>query len=322
MEKGSLSVLSLLLLHLDGTQVYQLLGDIKLDFDDSHSKFNKDTYQRVLDLDTATVKVQYSVNGVDFVREHFVSNPDNVIVIKISANKPASLNFTVCLDSQMHHHSYVNGKNQIIMSGSCPRTIGSGTESIDNAKGIQYSAILELQISGDSGELQVVDSRKLRIKNSDRAVIRFAASSSFDGPFTKPADSTRDPESAALSTMNLVKRFSYADLYTRHVDDFQSLFHRVSLQLSRSAITGINLNSSEVDNDTITSAQRVHSFKMDEDPYMVELLFQYGRYLMISSSRPGTQVSNLQGIWNSYVHPPWEYVLSLILTRILHQEFI
>ncbi|KAL2460299.1 Alpha-L-fucosidase 2 [Abeliophyllum distichum] len=289
----------------DQSSVYQLLGDMKLDFDDSHATYDEGTYKRVLDLDTATVKVVYSADEVEYVREYFTSNPDQVIAIKISGNKLARVNFTVYLDSKLHHHSYVNDKNQIIMDGSCqgPKVYGNG-----NPQGIQYSAVLDLQISDGAGAVRVLDGRKLRVEGCNSAVILLVASSSFDGPFTQPVDSKRDPKSSSLSIMDSVKRFSYADLYARHVDDYQALFHRVSLQLSKSS-KNVTVNDSSLREDTdetISTAERVRSFKTNEDPSLVELLFQYGRYLLIACSRPGTQVANLQGIWNRDIHPPWD----------------
>ncbi|CAL5377453.1 unnamed protein product [Camellia sinensis] len=290
---------------------YQLLGDIKLEFDDSHASYSEETYSRVLDLDTATTKVKYSVGEVEFVREQFASNPDQVIVTKISGSKSGSLSFTVSIDSKLQHHSSVNGKNQIIMEGSCP----------GYPKGIQFSAILDLQIS-DVGTVYLLDDKKLKIEGSDWVVIFLVASSSFDGPFTKPSDSKKDPTSESLSTLNLIRNLSYADLHSRHLDDYQKLFHRVSLQLSKSSknvgengcfdrnknlssATDLCLESNEA--KTVSTAERVKSFQTDDDPSLVELLFQYGRYLLISCSRPGTQVANLQGIWNKDIAPAWEY---------------
>ncbi|KAK4477001.1 hypothetical protein RD792_016203 [Penstemon davidsonii] len=301
----------------DPSDVYQLLGDIKLEFDDSHATFDEKTYQRVLDLDTATVKVQYTTNEVEYVRKHFASNPDEVIVIKISASKPASLNFTVSLDSKLHHHSYVNDNKQIILDGSCPgkrippKVYGNDTPKPRtppkpvkdrNPKGIQYSALLDLQISEGTCKLHVINGKKLYVEGCDWAVILLAASSSFDGPFTKPVDSKADPHLKSLNTMHSAKRYTYEDLYTRHVDDYQALFHRVSLKLSKSSESTMLQN----DLNLRESKERVRSFKIDEDPSLVELLFQYGRYLLIASSRPGTQVSNLQGIWNNDIVPAWD----------------
>ncbi|KAH6833159.1 hypothetical protein C2S53_008102 [Perilla frutescens var. hirtella] len=305
--------------NLSGTPsaVYQLLGDIKLEFDESHVAYDEGTYERVLDLDTATVKVQYSANDIKYVRDHFASYPDEVIVMKISGNKSSSLNFTVSLESKLHHHAYINNNSQIILDGRCPgrrippHVYGNsspkeseplGPVQHANPKGIEYFAVLDLQIGDGKGELHVVDSRKLRVVGCDWAVIRLAAASTFDGPFTNPVDSKRDPSSESLSKMDAAKRYSYADLYSRHVNDYQALFHRISLQLSKSSTSAAKNDKDGV----ITTAERVKSFKINEDPSLVDLLFQYGRYLLIACSRPGTQPANLQGIWNKDIEPAWD----------------
>ncbi|XP_057247686.1 alpha-L-fucosidase 2-like isoform X1 [Beta vulgaris subsp. vulgaris] len=269
----------------DSSSGYQLLGDLILDFDDHSSEHIEQSYHRELDLDTATVTVNYSIGDVKFTRQHFASYPDQVIVTKISSSKPGSLSFTASLVSKMDHHSYTNGKNQIIMEGSC----------IGYPKGIQFSLVLNLQIIGENGMIQNLEGKKLRVENADSAVILLTASSSFDGPLIKPSDSKKNPTSEALSRINSMDTISYSALYDRHLSDYQKLFHRVSLQLSKNSKT----------DEKISTAERVKSFQTDQDPSLVELLFQYGRYLLISSSRPGTQPANLQGIWNKDIYPPW-----------------
>ncbi|EXB40024.1 Alpha-L-fucosidase 2 [Morus notabilis] len=301
-------------------KVYQLLGDVKLEFDKSHLDYAKETYSRELDLDTATVRVRYSVGDVEFTREHFASNPDQVIVTKISASKPKSLSFTVFLDSKMHHHSQVNGKNRIVLDGSCPgRRIRP--KANENPKGVQFSAVLDLQISESNGVVQVLEDNKLRVEGSDCAVLLLVAASSFDGPFTNPSDSRKYPASDSINTINSISKLSYSDLVAHHLSDYQNLFHRVSLQLSGSS-KGVSrkraLEMKELlvwkdESDfnksnavSVSTAERVKSFKTDEDPSLVELLFQYGRYLLIACSRPGAQPANLQGIWNKDVEPAWD----------------
>ncbi|WJX14933.1 Alpha-L-fucosidase 2 [Trifolium repens] len=288
------------------SEVYQLLGDIKFEFDDSHIKYSEESYHRELDLDNATAKIKYNVGDVEFTREHFVSNPDQVLVTKISTSKPGSLSFTVSLDSKLHHNSRVSGKNQIIMEGDCPgKRIPPQLNLSDEPKGIQFCAVLDMQISNDKGVIHVLDDKKFRVEGSDWAILLLTASSSFDGPFTNPKDSKKDPTSESLSKMKSVKSFSYNDIYARHLDDYQKLFHRVSLQLSKSSKTVLGKHTLGGE-DTVPTSSRVKSFQNDEDPSFVELLFQYGRYLLIACSRPGTQVANLQGIWNKDVAPAWD----------------
>ncbi|KAF2294916.1 hypothetical protein GH714_027009 [Hevea brasiliensis] len=293
------------------TEVYQLLGDVKLEFDDSHIPYSEETYHRELDLDTATARIWYSVGDVEYTREHFASNPDQVIVIKISGSKLGSVSFTVSLDSKLDHHCYINGKSQIIMEGSClGKRIPPKVKAGDNPKGIQFSAVLDLQISEGIGVIHVLDNMTLKVEGSDWALLLLVASSSFESPFTKPSDSRKDPTSESLRALKSIINLSYSDLYARHLDDYQNLFHRVSFQLGKSPNKITNDGSLVINNlmpsanavyfkgnndDGVPTVQRIKSFQSDEDPSLVELLFQFGRYLLISCSRPRTQVANLQG---------------------------
>ncbi|XP_076954856.1 alpha-L-fucosidase 2-like isoform X2 [Bidens hawaiensis] len=267
----------------EGSSAYQLLGDINLNFHKSDAKYNQTTYRRELDLDTATVKVMYSIGEVEFTRQHFASHPDQVIVSKISGNKSGSLSFTMFLDSKIPHRTSLNAQNQIIM------------ERTDD--GIKFSAVLDLRISDGIGTISVFEDNKIKVDGCDWAVILLAASSSFEGPFTKPSDSKKNPTTDCLNKLESLKRYSYEQLYSRHLHDYQNLFHRVSINLSK---------GSKLTDDYVATSERIKSFKTDEDPSLIELLFQYGRYLLISCSRPGTQPANLQGIWNDKVTPPWD----------------
>ncbi|XP_015579863.1 alpha-L-fucosidase 2 isoform X1 [Ricinus communis] len=302
--------------------VYQLLGDVKLEFDDSHLTYADETYYRELDLDTATARVQYSVGDVKFTKEYFASNPDQVAVIKISGSKSGSLSFTVSLDSKLDHHCYVNVENQIIMEGSCPeKRIPPKMSANENPKGIKFSAVLDLHVSDGVGVIHVLDNKKLKVEGSDWGVLLLAASSSFESPLTKPSDSKKDPTSESLRALKAITNLSYSDLYARHLHDYQKLFHRVSFQLWKSSNRIVGDESQLTNNlipsanalyvkgikdDAVPTVERIKSFQSDEDPSLVELLFQFGRYLLISCSRPGTQVANLQGVWNKDLEPTWD----------------
>ncbi|KAK8938317.1 Alpha-L-fucosidase 2 [Platanthera guangdongensis] len=311
-------------------QVYQPLGNINLEFDDSHANYT--SYVRELDLSTATAKVKYSLGDVEFTREHFSSNPHQVVATKISSTKSASISFTVYLDSQLDHHLVVNGLNRIIMEGSCPgNRKPPKVDSSKNSNGIQFAAVLDLQISGNNAIVQAIGDGKLKVEDADSAVLLLVASSSFEGPFKNPSDSKKDPTSESLNIASSLKTLTFTQLLAYHVDDYSRLFHRVALQLFNGSndIQQMNLNHIKHNNVShanfdatmknkslkqdclgrnvlVSTAERVKSFKNDEDPSLVELLFHYGRYLLISCSRPETQPSNLQGIWNKDVEPPWE----------------
>ncbi|XP_072971528.1 alpha-L-fucosidase 2 [Typha angustifolia] len=320
-DKGQYSEATLAAFDLSGASpdVYQPLGNLNLDFGDLDVAYTD--YVRELDLTTATANVTYALGDVVYTREHFSSNPHQVLVTKISANKSGRLSLTVSLDSQLHHHSTANAESQIIMEGSCPGKRNPPKENAaDKPAGIKFSAILDLQIGGDNGTMQVLDGKKLRVDGADWVVLLLAASSSFEGPFIKPSDSRVDPTLAALKTLNPIKNMSFSQLSAYHLDDYHSLFQRVSLELSKDSNyaldengldvwkrTNSQKNSSMQIMDAVKStAERVNSFKDDEDPSLVELLFHYGRYLLIACSRTGTQISNLQGIWSKDIEPPWD----------------
>ncbi|CAI0466902.1 unnamed protein product [Linum tenue] len=177
-----------------GSEVYQALGDIVLEFDASHKNYDPKTYHRELDLDTATATVKYSVGDVGYTRQHFASNPHQAIVTTVSGSKPGSLSFTIYLDSKMNHSSYVEGQNRIVLKGSCR----------GNPKGIQFTAMLELQIGGKA-VISVLDGGKLKVDGADSALLVLVASSSFDGPFTSPVDSNKDPTSDCLNSLTSLK---------------------------------------------------------------------------------------------------------------------
>ncbi|KQJ96581.1 hypothetical protein BRADI_3g25226v3 [Brachypodium distachyon] len=315
----------------DQTQIYQPLGDIDLAFG-QHIKYTN--YKRYLDLESATVNVTYTVGEVVYSREHFSSNPHQVIATKVSANKPGAVSFTVSLATPLDHRIHVTDTNEIIMEGCCAgeRPVGDDSAS-DDPTGIKFCAILYLQISGANGTLQVLNDNMLKLDGADSAVLLLAAATSFEGPFVKPSESTLNPKTSAFTTLNMARTMSYSQLKAYHMDDYQSLFQRVSLQLSRGSDNVLRGNSlpnspenscqdiavshcveqisdrswlKELNNSDKPTVDRIISFVDDEDPSLVELLFQFGRYLLISCSRPGTQISNLQGIWSNDTRPPWD----------------
>ncbi|KAL6643279.1 hypothetical protein ACP70R_021460 [Stipagrostis hirtigluma subsp. patula] len=267
-------------------EAYQPLGDINLEFETSNQECC--SYKRELNLYTAIVSITYNLGEVQYTREHFCSNPNQAMVTKISANKSGQLSFTLSLNS------------------ICPERRPTLQKSgMDNASGIKFSAVLSLHMGGAGAKAAVLNGQKLRIDNADWVVLLVTASSSFDGPFIGPANSKVDPVSAALKTLKMSTNVTFVQLKAAHLKDYQGLFHRVTLKLSQSS-TVEKASLEKVGGTIKTTAERVNSFQTDEDPSLVELLFQYGRYLLISCSRPGTQVSNLQGIWNQSITPAWE----------------
>ncbi|CAN6299687.1 unnamed protein product [Urochloa humidicola] len=313
----------------DQTQVYQPLGDIDLIFG-KHIKHTN--YKRELDLHTATVNVTYTVGDVVYSREHFSSNPHQVIATKISANKPGNVSFSVSLTTPLDHKIRVTDANEIIMEGSCPGERPHNNAS-DYPIGIKFCAILYMQTDGANSRVEVLKDNMLKLDGADSVVLLLAAATSFEGPFIKPSESKLDPVLSAFTTLSVARSMSYSQLKAYHMDDYQSLFQRVSLQLSRGSNYQLRANrlgqSAEAGSQDATvsdyafqiadctrsavlrdsvkpTVDRIITFKDNEDPSLVELLFQFGRYLLISCSRPGTQISNLQGIWSNDPSPPWD----------------
>ncbi|KAH7652440.1 Alpha-L-fucosidase protein [Dioscorea alata] len=215
-------------------------------------------------------------------------------------------------------------QQRMVLEGSCPSSRIAPRENLsDSPTGIQFAAVLDLQV-GDAGVVQVVGGKKLKVEGADWAVLLLAAASSFEGPFKKPSDSKKNPKEISLNTLSSIKKMSFSQLFAYHLEDYESLFNRVSLQLSKGSsktseenylgkhkeerLQSVKTNpfSLSTEDSPVSTAERVKSFKIDEDPSLVELLFHYGRYLLISSSRPGTQISNLQGIWNKDIEPAWD----------------
>ncbi|KAJ4820161.1 Alpha-L-fucosidase 2 [Rhynchospora pubera] len=274
--------------------IYQPLGDLDLDFTELGESYT--SYKRELDLNTACVTVSYSMGDVLYTRQHFSSYPHQSIITKISANKSSSVSFVVSLTSQLHHTVSINSSYQIVLEGTCPSSNETASASdADKKAGIKFSAILDLQVS--NGTVKSSDGKTLKVNNADWVVLVLTAASSFAGPFVRPANSKVEPQSVALRTLDKMKGLSYSDICQYHLDDYKNLFQRVTLQLGN-AVSAVTASKS--------TENRIKSFKDDEDPSLVELLFHYGRYLLISSSRPGTQISNLQGIWSKDIAPAWD----------------
>ncbi|XP_002969986.2 alpha-L-fucosidase 2 isoform X2 [Selaginella moellendorffii] len=291
------------------TEVYQPLGDIKLDFGASHATYDAQSYHRQLDLNTALVSVSYAVGGINYTREVFASYPHQVIVIRITSSKAGAVSFSATLDSPLQTNAYVKDSNFIVVQGQCPLhveepTLSSPRCESDQKTGMSFAAVMEVRTSSGAGSvITKLGIQQVRVENVDWAMLVLAASSSFDGPFKDPTSTGKDPVAASLATLKLVEALSYKKLYAAHLKDYQALFHRVSLQINKKS-----RENSVVSSTSMSTQERIQAFASNEDPAMVVLLFQFGRYLLISSSRPGTFVANLQGIWNKDLKPAWRCV--------------
>ncbi|MBB5353919.1 alpha-L-fucosidase 2 [Haloferula luteola] len=256
---------------------YQPLGDLRLRLG-GHDKAID--YRRDLDLDTAVAAVRYRVDNATYTRETFSSHPDQVLVEHLSADRPGSVSFRASLTSPHEDFSVTGqGDSEVLLSG---RVQG-------RKDGLPFAARLRVVTQG--GRCSVDDEGNIQVKGADAATLLVTAASAFEN-FQKIGG---NPEKRSLDSMKAAAGKDFADLRKAHVADHQRLFQRVA----------IDLGATPEKTAALPTDERIAAADKSGDPDLAELLFQYGRYLLISSSRPGTQAANLQGIWNDKLSPPW-----------------
>jgi len=269
-----------------GQLCYLPFGNILLDFPGHENVVN---YERRLDLEKAVSTVFYEADGVKFKREVFCSAPAQALVVNIESSKRNSLNFSAGLDSPHDKYEVSVDGNQIILEGKAnnyPRELGHDGKPYPESK-LTFEARLKVDAKG--GKL-IPENSGVKISGANSVVLTLVAATSF----VDYKDISGDPRERCMNYMSNVNGISYKVLKEEHIKDFGALLNRVKMDLGNSEIS------------MRPTIDRIISFKQDEDPSMVTLLFQYGRYLLISSSRPGTQPANLQGIWNDKLAPPWD----------------
>ena len=278
---------------------YQVLGDLRLAF--QFAGTNPVTgYRRELDLATATARTEFSRGGVMFGREIFVSAPDQVIVMRLTADKPGQLNFDAALDRPERFQT-VGIQNELLMTGAL-------TNGVDG-DGVKYAA--RLRILNKGGKISVAGG-KVSVSGADEVLLLVTAATDYQR-FAKIA--RRDLVPATEKNLEKAARKSFAKLRAAHVADYQNYFNRVKLKLAAPAL--------EI--STKPTPERIAAAKADygssahsQDPALAALYFNFGRYLLISSSRPGGMPANLQGLWADTITPPWsaDYHLNINLQMI------
>ncbi len=256
---------------------YEPLGDLRLSFP-AHEKFTD--YRRQLDLNTAIASVSYKVGPTTFTREVFVSPVDQVIIVKLTADTPGSFNFSATLETPQKAFISTLAGGTLVMRGV-------NGDAFDIKGGLVFEARAVVIPAG--GEI-VAKRQNVIVSNADSAVIVITAATSY----VNYKSVNRDPHTIVSDQLLAVGRKSLQQLRADHVREHQRLFHRVKLNLGRTVAADLPTD------------QRPAQFLKGLDPHLATLYFQYGRYLLISSSRPGTQPANLQGIWNNLMTPPWE----------------
>ena len=263
---------------------YLALGDLLITMSEPEAVTD---YRRELDLDTAVARTSFTVGSTRYRREAFVSPVDQVLVIRLTAADPApwrksgALTLSLGLQSPLPAAVHSEGGDTLVMTG---RNIAA--PGIPAA--LRFETRLRLLVQGERGRVTASDAQ-LHVRGADEVLILLAAATSY----RRYDDVGGDPEAATKKVLAAAAKRDFAALRADHVAAHRRLFRRVSLDLG-------NSEAGRLPTDV-----RVRNFGSGEDPALAALYFQYGRYLLISSSRPGSQPANLQGIWNDSTDPPW-----------------
>lgn len=257
-------------------KAYQAFGDLLLDRPDLPES-EVTGYRRDLNLDTAISSVEYTLRGVTYRREVFASYPAQAVVVRLSASRPGSVAFEATLKSA-HDGSRVavDSAGGIVMSGAVAESA------------IQFEARLVVETEG--GVRATPGDGRIAVRNADSATLILTGATNFKNY----QDVSADPAARNAAVLRALRGQSYDALRAAHVQDYQRLFHRVSLDLGTTPAAALPTD------------ERIAAFAADSDPALVALVFEFGRYLMIGSSRPGGQPANLQGLWNESNDPPWD----------------
>lgn len=237
---------------------------------------------RELNISNALSTVTYETDGVKYRRTSFISYPDQVMVIKIAADRPQAVSLHIRLNSLLRYTVQTKGEKTLILNGKAPAYVANRDYDphqvvYDDKRGTQFK--VQVELLPDGGHCEANDSA-LTVRNANEVVLLLSAVTDFGNK---------------KMTLKKCKR-PYQELLQRHTDDHQQLFNR--LQLS--------LGTENLQKEALPTNERLKSFEQDPtDNGLTELYYQYGRYLLIASSRPGGLPANLQGIWNRHVQPPW-----------------
>ena len=272
---------------------YQVLGDLRLKF--SYAGTNEVSgYRRELDLSNATGHTEFSRGGVKFSRDIFVSAPDQAVVMRLTADKPGQITFDALLDRPERFKTEIVGKDELLMSGAL-------TNGVDG-DGVKYAARLKVLNTG--GKISAADG-KISLSGADEVLLLVTAATDYER-FAKI--SGRDVAKVAAQDLKSAAKKKYSTLLAAHVADYQGFYNRVKMELPET--------HSEI--SAKPTPQRIAAMDLKNDPSLAVLYFNFGRYLLISSSRPGGMPANLQGIWADTISPPWsaDYHLNINLQMI------
>lgn len=257
---------------------YQTIGSLIIEAP-GHEKAKN--YYRDLDLERAVATTRYQVDGVNFQREVFASFPDRVIIVRFTTDKPGELNFKVSYDSPLQSTVRKQGKKLVLR--------GKGGDH-EGVKGV-IEVETQSQVIAEGGKVSLTD-KYISVEHATAATLYIAAATNFVNYHNVKGNESKKASALLAAAM----KKEYSEALKAHTDYYQSQFNRVSLSLG-----GENTKTARQE-----TVKRIAGFSQGNDPALAALMFQYGRYLLISSSQPGGQPANLQGIWNHQLNAPWD----------------
>jgi len=276
------------------SESYAPLGTVYIHF--PHSE-NIEKYYRELDLSNALSRVSYRVNGVEYSREYFVSHPDKTMAFRLATNKKGSLNAEIFFKSLLKYKTQISGK-EIRINGyapvqSLPNYLGERKDNIvfDENRGTRFTTLIKAK---NTDGIVIATDSSLIIRHATEVVVLVSEATSFNGFDKNPATNGKDNRQIAQQQMDKSAGQSYQQLKLNHTTDYRKFFNRVRLSLGKSEAPVLPTNE-----------RLLRYASGSEDKNLEVLYFQYGRYLLISSSRTPGVPANLQGLWNPYMRPPW-----------------
>lgn len=255
---------------------YQMLADLNLKFSYEKADDNKSDvtrYRRELDIDRAVAKTKFSYYGVDYQREYFVSMNDDVAIFHFSANKDDCISFEACIN-RPERVTFHSDDDAVTMTGQL-------NDGLDGDNGVRFMSKLTVRKKG--GDVNFENNRII-VRNAAEVMLVFSTCTDLY---------RKDYVSFVDDKLNHAAGVSYGELFDNHVKAYRKLYGRVELELGNPG------------RESVTIDERLRDYQHDEDPYLAALYFNYGRYLFVSSTRPGCLPPNLQGLWANTVQTPW-----------------
>ncbi|MBC7826651.1 MAG: glycoside hydrolase family 95 protein [Chitinophagaceae bacterium] len=283
------------------SESYMPLGDLLIT--QTLTNNQSSVYYRDLNIQNATSMTKFTVDGVEYKREVFVSAPDQVIVVRLTSGTPKQLTIKVSAKSILQHRKEVISNSELALRGKAPARVDPSYfnankepviyQDTDGCRGMRFTLLIRAvskdgKISSDTSGISIGDASEI--------ILYLSAATSFNGFDKCPDKEGKDENKLARAFMDKAVVKTYPVLFSAHITDFQKYFNRVSLTINKGEGSKTNLPTDE----------RLEAYtKGGEDPGLESLYFQYGRYLLIGSSRVPEVPANLQGIWNKSLRPPW-----------------